>query len=673
MEKKGTNKIKYFIYARKSSEAEDRQVASIDAQIEELTKLARGLNLEVIEVLSEAQSAKAPGRPIFEAMLQRISAGEARGIVCWKIDRLARNPVDSGKISWMLQQSSIQHIQTYERGYLPGDNVLMMSVEFGMANQFVRDLSVNVKRGLRKKVNDGWLPGIAPAGYLNTPDREKGYKVIVEDPERFSLVRRMWDLMLTGNFTPPRIHKMAIQEWGYKTVQRRIEGGKPMSRSAIYKIFTNPFYYGRFEFPAGSGNWVEGKHKPMITIEEYQRVQIILGRRGKPAPKQHMFAFTGLMRCNSCQSSITAEEKIKRQKNGNVHHYVYYHCTKKKNPDCTEKSIEVKELHRQIDGVLEGLTISDEFKDWAIANLHEIRKNEATTQQTAFQNKQKELEIITEQLSSLLLKFTSTQNSSGQVISDAEYQGLKTTLLRRKELLESEIQSQGRQIEQWLELSERTFNFARYARVWFLQGDMNVRRAILACLGSNLLFKEGKLMIQLRPTLQSIFENVGQREKDFVSARTSEYVAIKGKTPAFADVHPSWLRGQDSNLEPTPYTYSLIAGGVDYIITGSRCEALRRMFSTTLLRDSLYTFSKKFRAWLGIASKRFPRIHLVIQFGFLRKAAFATGSCSTIELPRNRSNSSDYTYFFCLNKRKKKIKISEFSILVSITSYHQQL
>ncbi|MDD5146886.1 MAG: recombinase family protein, partial [Candidatus Pacebacteria bacterium] len=198
-------KIKYFLYARKSNEAEDRQVTSIGAQIDELKKIAKDYGLNIIETLSEEQSAKAPGRPIFDKMLKRIYQNEARGILCWKLDRLARNPIDGGQIQWMLQQSVIQNIQTYDKNFTPTDNVLMMSVEFGMANQFIRDLSVNVKRGLRKKVNDGWLPGIAPAGYLNTPDREKGYKVIVEDPERFPLVRRMWDLMLTGNFTAPQI------------------------------------------------------------------------------------------------------------------------------------------------------------------------------------------------------------------------------------------------------------------------------------------------------------------------------------------------------------------------------------------------------------------------------------------------------------------------------------
>ena len=53
-----------------------------------------------------------PGRPIFNDMLRRIQTGEAQGIICWKVDRLARNPVDGGQIQWLLQQGVIAHIQT---------------------------------------------------------------------------------------------------------------------------------------------------------------------------------------------------------------------------------------------------------------------------------------------------------------------------------------------------------------------------------------------------------------------------------------------------------------------------------------------------------------------------------------------------------------------------------
>ena len=551
MIKNQNNPIKYLVYARKSSEAEDRQVASIDAQIDELRKIASDSGLYIIDVLSEAKSAKAPGRPIFNSMLQRIYAGEAQGILCWKLDRLARNPVDGGQISWMLQENTIKCIQTYGRAYYPTDNVLMMSVEFGMANQFIRDLSQNVKRGLARKVSLGWIPGVAPAGYLNTPDKEKGMKTVVKDPERFSLIRRMWDLILSGNYTVPQIWKIANSEWNYRTVKRRNLGGQPISRSAVYKILTNPFYYGQFEYPEGSNSWHKGAHEPMIAEEEYDKVQILLGRKGRPRPKKHVFAFTGLMRCGHCGAMITAEEKIKRQKNGNVHRYIYYHCTKRKDENCPEKGIELKDLNSQIDQFLNKITISEKFNNWAIKYLHEIRQTEAQGNEVILVNKQNDLARITKQLDGLLLKYISPENESGQLISEEQYQELKNRLTNEKTVIESELEKQNRTIDGWLDLSEKTFDFARYARIWFAKGDLNTKRAIFACLGSHLIIKDKNLSISPHPMFKTIFESLPQAEKEISQVRTYDKLFNKRKNRAFDPALSTWLRGQDLNLRPT--------------------------------------------------------------------------------------------------------------------------
>ena len=111
--------MRYFIYARKSTDVEDKQVLSIESQLAELRALAKHEQLNVVEVFVEKRSAKMPGRPVFEEMLARIQRGEAQGIVCWKIDRLSRNPVDSGQISWLCNKVELQKIVTHDRAYLP--------------------------------------------------------------------------------------------------------------------------------------------------------------------------------------------------------------------------------------------------------------------------------------------------------------------------------------------------------------------------------------------------------------------------------------------------------------------------------------------------------------------------------------------------------------------------
>src|SRR3989344_1758144 len=176
-------KIKYFLYARKSSESEDRQVQSLDDQINRLKKIANDLNLDIKKSYTEAKSAKKPNnRPVFDELIQRIENGEADGILCWQINRLSRNPIDSGKLSWLLQRGILKSIQTIDRQYLPDDNVLLFSVEAGSANQYILDLSKNTKRGMLSKLEKGWQTGVAPLGYLN----DKENKIIINDPERFN-------------------------------------------------------------------------------------------------------------------------------------------------------------------------------------------------------------------------------------------------------------------------------------------------------------------------------------------------------------------------------------------------------------------------------------------------------------------------------------------------------
>ena len=387
----------YFIYCRKSTEAEDRQVLSIESQVRELKDLAAKLNLPVAEVLTESKSAKAPGRAVFNAMMHRLARGEATGVLCWKLDRLARNPVDGGSVIWSIKQNGIRVVTPAQCFGRDDDNVILMYIEFGMAHKYLDDLSRNVKRGLKAKVEKGWFPNIPPAGYLTETLKSTGETIIVKDPDRFRLVRRMWDLMLTGQYTPPRVAELANTKWGYRTKLTRRLGGRPLARSKIYEIFTRPFYYGSFEYPAGSGRWYNGNHEPMITQAEYDRVQTLLGRKGNPRPRGHpTFSFTGLIRCGECGSMVTAEEKhqiicgkcrfkfayrgrnacprcrtpIEQMEKPKFLHYTYYHCSRTKNPDCKQRSLSVAELERQIDDTLAHLQISEDFKAWAIATLH---------------------------------------------------------------------------------------------------------------------------------------------------------------------------------------------------------------------------------------------------------------------------------------------------------------
>lgn len=383
----------YFVYCRKSSEAEDRQILSIDSQINELKRYAVKKGLAITAVLTEAKSAKAPGRPVFNSMMERLYRGEADGILCWKLDRLARNPVDGGAIIWAMKEHGVKMITPFQTYGQSEDNVVWMYLEFGMAQKYVDDLSKTVKRGLLAKAESGWYPTLTPPGYVNRVNDE-GRNVIAKDPKRFPLVRKCWDLMLTGNHTPAEIREIANTAWGFKT-----QRGNPLGRSTIYSIFSNPFYHGTYEYPKGSDIWHTGRHTPMVSEEEFDTVQHLLSRSRHMPKNRKVFAFTGLIRCGGCHGAVTAEEKhqlicpicklkfahrakeqcprcktvIRDMTNPVRLAYTYYHCSKSSNPSCVQRSIERRALELQLLRYLQCVRLPHFHAHWVNSSFARLR------------------------------------------------------------------------------------------------------------------------------------------------------------------------------------------------------------------------------------------------------------------------------------------------------------
>jgi site-specific DNA recombinase len=475
---------RYFGYCRKSSEDEDHQVLSIESQRQELKRYAEREAITVVATLEEAKSAKSPGRPVFNELLKRVGRGEADGILAWHPDRLARNALDGGMIIHLLDTGKLTSLRfptyTFEN---TSQGKFMLAIMFGQSKYYVDSLSENVRRGNRAKRERGWLPSCAPIGYLNATS-PTGEKIIVSDPDRFPMVKALWRLMLSGGYSVAELRRRAANELGLRTPRKKRIGGSPLSVSGLYRVLCNPFYAGQIAY---GDEWSPGKQEPMITVAQFEQVQTLLGRPNRPRPKQHIFAYRGLLRCGFCGGSVTAEKKVNRHGS----HYTYYHCIRKR-PGiiCREKAIEERQLQEQVVDFLDRISVSTKEQDDALAIIEEERKKERKAEVGPTEATAKQLERCRKELDTL------TKLRYRELIEDDEFSRQRTELLRQQASLSQRLDQLN--AESWFEPSRNFFLFNNRAVFWLTHGSVDEKRLILATVGSNPRLMSKKLSIDGR-------------------------------------------------------------------------------------------------------------------------------------------------------------------------------
>jgi len=449
---------KFFLYARKSTDEPDRQVMSIEGQIDELKEFAAREQLEIVETFIESQTAKEPGRPIFNNMLSLIEKGKASGILAWHPDRLARNSVDGGKIIYLCDLGKIKELKfpTFWFDATP-QGKFMLNIAFGQSKYYVDNLSENVKRGLRQKVRRGEQSGQAPTGYLN----DKLNKKIIPDPERFRLVRKIFEVYATGNHSLKDTRNLLAQKG---LVSKK---GKVLSVSNTQMMLKNPFYYGMFVY---NKELYQGKHEPTITKKLFDKCQEILARNSHPQKRgiiKHVFRGTFL--CGECGCAITSEV----QKG-----HTYYRCSKKKGV-CAQKYLREEFLAEKINDTIKKVSLPSEWKDWLLAELEKEQASTFHSDAIFIQNLKNQIKGVEETLDKLL------DAHLDNTITSEEYIAKKQKLLNQKIDFSEKLKDFERKGNRWLELSKQFILDSNQAINIASEENLEDKRDFLKKIGSN--------------------------------------------------------------------------------------------------------------------------------------------------------------------------------------------
>ena len=481
-------KLKFIVYVRKSTEGAERQVASLKDQKDYANKVVKDNKYKVIARFEESASAsKVNNRPEFNKMIKMIGDGEANAIVCWHTNRLSRNPQENGLIQQMLLDGKIKMIHTHDAIHKQGDSIIPLGVEASLNAEYSKKLSEDVTRGILSKNKRGEFNSVAPQGYLNDRDRLTKRPIIVKDPVRFPLIKKMFELYITGKYTVPELLDILNNKWGYRTVRRLKSGGTPLRLASLHNILENPFYMGKIRDMEDPSILRDGAWEPMITEEQYYRIQrmkhkyaIVHNLKPKVKVNTENFQLKGLMVCGCCGCSIVAEAHDRKLRNGKINRHIYYKCTHKSpTRKCTVKGgISEEEAFRQIYEMLDKYTIHPVLYEWSMQILERLHKQEIEERYDIANMQHSTLKNLEEARSKLL-----DMSLNGMIQGDV-YMAKDEELQKKIEKVKQVNKDAQERDKNWYEIVGRALKTLNGAKGQ-MQSAMEVgeRRAILQSIG----------------------------------------------------------------------------------------------------------------------------------------------------------------------------------------------
>jgi len=518
-------------YARVSSKDQEDTGYSLPAQEKLLHDYAERNGYELVKVFAIQESAAGKiQRKIFHEMMAHVTKTKINTVFVETTDRLTRNFADVPVIdNWILADENHKIHLVKENCILHKDSKshewFMWRVKVATAEYYIRLLSENVKKGQKEKLSQGWLPTKPPLGYKTIG--EKGHKIHVIDEEKSPLIKKMFDLYASGQYSTKKLCDV-MYEQGFRS-----RTGHKVSHARIHQLVGDPFYYGMNRW---KNQITKGNHEPLISKELYQRVQDRLHSYGAPRTRKHNSLFKSVFRCVECNGTITWEI----QKG-----HWYGHCNHYKN--CSQRDwVKQENIDIQIAESIVAVTMKDErverMLSWIQEALKEGHADEITFRETASSELERQYQIATQRIDKLY--DDKIDNRISREFYDKKLEQYKK---EQDNVLDSLNRHRNASLK-YFEMGITVLEVAKQARAIYLNPRRTVeqKRMLFSFLFSNPKINGKNVEISYQKPFQLILDTVSEALSEKNTKKNTfeppKEPVDKGKTPASADAHPIWLR-----------------------------------------------------------------------------------------------------------------------------------
>ena len=481
---------KAVIYARVSSREQEKVGYSLSAQIKLLQDYAYKNNLEIVNVFKEAETAKQVGRKQFGEMITYLKKNlDVQNLLAEKTDRLQRNLNDY----LTLRDLNNVAIHLVKEGEIitkkdSSNQKFQQWLKVLMVQQYIDNLSEEVKKGQTEKAKEGIYPSTAPLGYLNA-DNGNGKRIIIIDTLRAPYVKKAFEMYASGTYSELDICNKLYSEG------LRSKKGCKVSVKTFERMLKNIFYLGKFEY---SGYICENaQHDAIIDEETFAIVQKRLNRIPKAKSHKLQFPYQGLIRCSICGSILSPE--LKKGK------FIYYHCNDYHKNGCKRKSyINQSKIDNIVATILKSLQISPKLLKDVQNTIKEIHMAKNSYQEHTMNEISSQLNKLTLRLEQLY------QDKCDNKIDDEFWTHMNKKYSLEKAELIHQMKRINKADEDFSKLSEMLLKFCSNAHKLYLGGTADEKRYIASTIVSNLSYHDKKLDVELFPvfyTLSDLIKN----------------------------------------------------------------------------------------------------------------------------------------------------------------------